>query len=55
VVRGIDRNGVLAALPHALSVHRLAGHAADPVAMREMLQTMGANPLLPAAFRHRAA
>ena len=55
MVRGIDNNGVLAALPHALSGHRLAGHAADPAAMREMLQTMGMNPLLAAAFGHRAA
>lgn len=55
MVRGIDRNGVLAALPHALSVHRLAGHTANPAAMRAMLLTMGANPLLPAAFRDRAA
>jgi non-ribosomal peptide synthetase component F len=55
MIRGIDSNGVLAALPHALSGHRLAGHAADPAAMRDMLQTMGINPLLAAAFRDRAA
>jgi hypothetical protein len=55
MVRGIDGNGVLAALPHALAGHRLAGHASDPVTMRDMLQTMGINPLLTAAFRDRAA
>jgi len=55
MVRGIDSNSVVAALPHALSGHRLAGHAADPSAMRDMLQTMGMNPLLSAAFRDRAA
>lgn len=55
MVRGIDSNGVVAALPHALSGHRLAGHAADPAAMRDMLRTMGMNPLLSAAFRDRAA
>lgn len=54
-VRSIDSNSVLAALPHALSGHRLAGHAADPAATRDMLQTMGMNPLLPAAFRDRVA
>jgi hypothetical protein len=55
IVRGIDNNGVVAALPHALSGHRLAGHASDPAAMRDMLRTMGMNPLLSAAFRERAA
>lgn len=55
MVRGIDVNGVLAALPHALCGHRLAGHAADPVAMRDMLQTIGTNPLLTAAFQPRTA
>jgi hypothetical protein len=55
MVRGIDGNGVLAALPHALAGHRLAGHASDPVTMRDVLQTMGINPLLTAAFRDRAA
>jgi hypothetical protein len=55
MVRGIDVNGILAALPHALCGHRLAGHAADPAALRDMLEAMGANPLLTAAFRDRAA
>jgi hypothetical protein len=55
MVRGIDGSGVLAALPHALAGHRLAGHATDPVTMRDMLETMGINPLLTAAFRDRAA
>ncbi len=49
-IRSIDSNGVLAALPHAMLGHRLAGHAGH-AAMRDMLQTMGMNPLLPAAFR----
>lgn len=52
MVRGIDVNGVLAALPHALCGHRLAGHTADAAAMRDILQATGANPLLTAAFRH---
>ncbi|MGD9920444.1 MAG: AMP-binding protein [Pseudorhodoplanes sp.] len=51
LVRGLDANGVLAALPHARSGHRLAGHSHDPVAMRAMLRESGSNPLLPAAFR----
>jgi hypothetical protein len=55
MVRGIDGNSVLAALPHALAGHRLAGHAINPVTMREVLQAMGINPLLTAAFRDRAA
>jgi hypothetical protein len=55
MVRGIDGHAVLAALPHALAGHRLAGHATDPVTMCDMLETMGINPLLTAAFRDRAA
>ncbi|MGV3635732.1 MAG: AMP-binding protein [Pseudorhodoplanes sp.] len=55
MVREIDGNGVLAALPHSLAGHRLAGHSSDPVTMRDVLQTMGINPLLTAAFRDRAA
>jgi len=55
MVRGLDAHGVLAALPHAVCGHRLAGHATDPVTMRNMLETMGINPLLTAAFRNRAA
>lgn len=55
MVRGIDSNCVVAALPHALSGHRLAGHATDPAAIRDMFRTMGMNPLLSAAFRDRAA
>lgn len=55
MVRGIDGHSVLAALPHALSGHRLAGHATDPVTMRDMLDAMGINPLLTAAFQERAA
>jgi hypothetical protein len=55
MVRGIDGQAVLAALPHAMAGHRLAGHATDPVTMRDMLETMGSNPLLTAAFRDHAA
>lgn len=55
MVRGIDGSSVLAALPHAVAGHRLAGHATDPVTIRGMLEQMGINPLLTAAFRDRAA
>jgi hypothetical protein len=55
LVRGIDANAVLAALPHALAGHRLAGQATNAVTMRDMLDAMGINPLLTAAFRDRAA
>jgi hypothetical protein len=55
LVREIDERGVLAALPHALTTHRLAGDAADPAAMREALRQLGVNPLLTTAFRDRAA
>jgi acyl-coenzyme A synthetase/AMP-(fatty) acid ligase len=55
MVRDIDNNGVLAALPHGLSGHRLAGHAPNPAAMRDMFQTIGMNPLLAVAFSDRVA
>jgi hypothetical protein len=54
MVRDADANGVLAALPHAVTGHRLAGAAANPAAMRIMLNQIGATSLLPAAFRDRA-
>lgn len=55
LVREIDARGVLAALPHAVTSHRLAGDTTDPAAMREALVQLGVNPLLTAAFRDRAA
>lgn len=55
MVRDIEVTGMLTALPHAISGHRLAGHATNPAAIRDMLMDMGANPLLAAAFRDRAA
>ncbi|HWV52189.1 class I adenylate-forming enzyme family protein [Pseudorhodoplanes sp.] len=55
MVRGIDGNAVLAALPHALTGHRLAGHTANPVTMRDTLAAIGINPLLTAAFRDSTA
>jgi hypothetical protein len=55
MVRDTDANAVLAALPHGVTGHRLAGSAADPAAIRNMLNQIGANPLLPAAFRDRVA
>jgi hypothetical protein len=55
MVRVVDPDSVLAALPHALTGYKLAGHCADTSAMRDMLHAMGANPLVSAAFRNRAA
>jgi hypothetical protein len=55
MVRGIDAHGVLAALPHSLAGHRLAGHTTDRATMRALLESMGINPLLTAAFKDRAA
>jgi acyl-CoA synthetase (AMP-forming)/AMP-acid ligase II len=43
----------LAALPDALSGHRLAGNADDRAAMRAALTHFGANPLIVRAFRER--
>jgi hypothetical protein len=50
LVSGLDAGGTLSALPDTLAGHRLAGSAADPEAIRTMLQGIGANPLLVAAF-----
>jgi len=55
LIRDIDRHGVLAALPHAVTGHRLAGHASDLVTMRGALQNMSVNPLVTAAFGRRSA
>jgi hypothetical protein len=47
-------NAMLAALPDALSGHRLAGSAASPATVRDVLAGLGLNPLVIAAFRdHR--
>jgi hypothetical protein len=49
----VDAGATLAALPDALTGHRLAGSAADPIGIREALAARGANPLLVNAFRER--
>jgi hypothetical protein len=49
----VDATATLAALPDAMSGHRLAGSAADPAGLREALRGRGANPLLVNAFRER--
>jgi hypothetical protein len=46
----IDSDGVLAALPHALTGHRLAGHAANSEVVRAKLEESGLNPLISCAF-----
>ena len=46
----IDEDSLIAALPHSLTGHRLAGHAADPVALRARLRDFGVNPLVRAPF-----
>jgi hypothetical protein len=50
-IRMIDDDSLIAALPHALTGQRLAGHATDPVAMRQTLQEFGLGPLVTGAFR----
>jgi hypothetical protein len=54
-IRTIDGGGLLAALPHSLTGHRLAGNAADPQAMRQTLNEFGLGPLVAGAFRQRTA
>jgi hypothetical protein len=54
-IRMIDGGGLLAALPHSLTGHRLAGNAADPQAMRQTLNEFGLGPLVAGAFRQRTA
>jgi AMP-binding enzyme len=46
-------NATLAALPDALAGHRLAGSAASPDTVRDVLAGLGLNPLVIAAFRDR--
>jgi hypothetical protein len=53
LVGRLEAGGTLAALPDQLAGHRLAGSATDPEAIRTMLQGIGANPLLVAAFGRR--
>jgi hypothetical protein len=49
----VDATATLAALPDAMSGHRLAGSATDAAGLREALKGRGANPLLINAFRER--
>jgi len=53
MVRDASPDALIAALPDALSGHRLAGSAADRAAMREVLRERGANPLVVGAFSER--
>ena len=52
-IADVDAAATLAALPDAMTGHRLAGSAADPAGIREALADRGANPLLVNAFRER--
>ena len=52
-IRMIEGGGLLAALPHSLTGHRLAGNADDPQAMRQTLREFGLGPLVSGAFRDR--
>lgn len=52
-IRMIDSGGLLAALPHSLTGHRLAGNASDPQTMRQTLSEFGLGPLVSGAFRDR--
>ena len=49
----VDPGAMLAALPDAMTGHRLAGSATDPAGIREALAGRGANPLLVNAFREQ--
>lgn len=49
----VDPAATLAALPDAMTGHRLAGSATDPAGICEALAGLGANPLLVNAFRER--
>jgi hypothetical protein len=49
----VDAAATLAALPDAMTGHRLAGSAADPTGIRQALAGRGLNPLLINAFRER--
>jgi hypothetical protein len=54
-IRMIDGGALIAALPHSLTGHRLAGNAADPQSMRQTLNDFGLGPLVSSAFRQRTA
>jgi len=53
-IRDLDSSGLIAALPHALCGHRLAGHANHSAQIRDTLQAFGLNPLVANAFRSDA-
>lgn len=50
-VRMSDCDGLIAALPHSITGHRLAGNAGDPRTMRHALNELGLGPLVSGAFR----
>lgn len=52
-IADVEAAATLAALPDAMTGHRLAGSAADLIGVREALAARGANPLLVNAFRER--
>jgi hypothetical protein len=54
MIAALDSTATLAALPDALSGHRLAGSSADRGAIQAALTERGANPLIADAFRDRA-
>lgn len=51
----LEVGATLAALPDALTGHRLAGSAPDRAAVRQQLIELGLNPLIAQAFRQRGA
>jgi len=55
LVSRADPDGILVALPDALTGHRLAGSAPQRDGLRAALQDTGANPLLVAAFRDQSS
>ena len=52
-MKAANEDAELAALPDALSGHRLAGNAIDRGAVQAALEQHGANPLIADAFRER--
>jgi len=55
LVKSVDPEAILAAVPDALSGGRLGGAAADRDAVHRELLALGANPLVAGAFRPRNA
>lgn len=53
LIAEIDPGATLAALPDAMSGHRLAGSTSDPEGVQQALIARGVNPLLVNAFRER--